>query len=533
MEGEPALLPTSHCFIAVGLSAVPVLVSTFRVPSLLYWSRCLVCSSTHYSILCLQVGFSLLFCVCVKTIVQWRECLTMSAKRKRVVLTISQKLELCNRFESGTPVKTICCDYGIGDSTVRDILKQKGKLMSYASDSDNYYVKKRKSMKKPIYEELEKAMTKWISQQRYQDGATITGPVIASKAKYFHDLLGLKGSFSASSGWLAGFKNRHGIKERGSAEETYRDRTAEEFRVSLENLTASEELSPDQIYNVAESGLLWRRLPSSMDQDHLSKARLTLMTGNNASGDHKLKLTIISQSESSISAKLNAVNWYHNRRGRTTHKIFHCWFHNHFVPEVREYLFSKGLPPKAVLLFEDSPPHSAGNVLKSEDGNISALFMPRSRGVSDSPSRCTDSVVASTKKIYRSNLLERIIREGKDFDVFWKNYSVIDCVNDIHAVWKSCDVSSIYQPWTEILPCMKDVMFDWTTVEHNGYTRTVADLAKSMAGKAGLDEEAIVKWFVCDLDVTGFEYLSDADIVDFAKKEDREDSMGGKSSVSQ
>lgn len=474
----------------------------------------------------------------------------MSAKRKKVVLTISQKLELCNKFENGTPVKTICVDYGIGDSTVRDILKQKVKLMSYASDSDNFYVMKRKSMKRPFYEELEKAMTKWISQERYYGGTTITGPAIASKAKYFYDLLGLKGNFNASSGWLAGFKNRHGIKERGSAEETNRGRTrtAEEFRVSLENLTASEDLSSDQIYNVAESGLLWRCFPSSLEnqtssQDHQNKDRLTLMTGNNASGDHKLKLTIISQSETSTlppentTAKQNAdVNWYHNKRGWMTHKIFHSWFQNHFVPEVREYLLSKGLPPKAVLLLEDSPAHSAGNVLKSQDGNISALFMPRPLGVSDNPSQSTDSVIASTKKMYRSNLLERIIREGQDFDVFWKNYSVLECVNDIQAVWKSCNTSSIYQPWTEVLPCMKDVNFEWT-VEHNGYARTVADLATSMAGKARLEEEAIVKWFVCDLADPGFEYLSDEGIVDFAKEVDREnveaDAMGGKSSVSQ
>lgn len=530
--GEPALgtapnVPTLHSFIAVGLSAVPVLVSTFRV----------YCTSrgvlfVHLLITpCYHLNYLILLWISVEFTVSWRECLAMSAKRKRVVLTISQKLELCNKFENGTPVKTICADYDVGNSTVRDILKQKDKLTSYASDSDNFYVKKRKSMKRPVYEELEKALTKWISQQRYHDGATVTGPVIASKAKYFHDLLGMKGSFCASSGWLTGFKNRHGIKEK-SVEEKYRDRTAEEFRDSFENLIALEELTSNQIYYVAESGLLWRRFPSSLDQDHNNKARLTLMTGNNASGDHKLKLTIISQSESSMSATHNAVNWYHNRRGSMTHKIINCWFHNHFVPEVCEYLLSKGLPPKAVLLLEDSPAHSVGNILKSEDGNISALFMPRPLGVSDSLSRCTDSVAAFTKKMYRSNLLERIIREGQDFDEFWKNYSVLDCVNDIHAVWKSCNVSTIYQPWTEILPCMKDVKFDWT-VQHNGYARTVADLAKSMAGKARLDEEAIVKWFVCDLTDPGFECLSDGDIVDFAKEVDTEDAeedvMGGKS----
>lgn len=61
----------------------------------------------------------------------------MSEKRKKVVLLIQEKLELINNIEKGTSKKQISLKYGIGKSIVRDIFKQKDKLMKFASASDN------------------------------------------------------------------------------------------------------------------------------------------------------------------------------------------------------------------------------------------------------------------------------------------------------------------------------------------------------------------------------------------------------------
>lgn len=48
-----------------------------------------------------------------------------TAKCKRVVLTIQQKLDIVPNFERGSTVKQICNQYNTGDSTVRDIVKTK------------------------------------------------------------------------------------------------------------------------------------------------------------------------------------------------------------------------------------------------------------------------------------------------------------------------------------------------------------------------------------------------------------------------
>lgn len=80
----------------------------------------------------------------------------MSEKRKKVVLSIQEKLELINTIEKGTSKKQISLQYGIGESTFRDIFKQNDKLMKFASASDNCSsMKKRKTMTTITYEELD------------------------------------------------------------------------------------------------------------------------------------------------------------------------------------------------------------------------------------------------------------------------------------------------------------------------------------------------------------------------------------------
>ena len=106
----------------------------------------------------------------------------------------------------------MCLNYGIGETTVRDVLKQKDKLLAFASVLDSASgMKKRKTMKKSTYKELDSALAVWLAQVR-SEGTPVSGPTIAAKVKIFFDLLGLEGNFDASSGWLHRFKKRHGLE---------------------------------------------------------------------------------------------------------------------------------------------------------------------------------------------------------------------------------------------------------------------------------------------------------------------------------
>ena len=135
----------------------------------------------------------------------------MLGKRKRVVLTIKDKLDIIKKLEEGISFKKLSVVYGIGESTVRDIKKNKERIINYANSSDpTSGVSKRKSMKSSTYEELDRVMIEWFNQQK-TDGIPVSGTICAKQAKFFFDALGMEGDFNASSGWLTRFKQRHGI----------------------------------------------------------------------------------------------------------------------------------------------------------------------------------------------------------------------------------------------------------------------------------------------------------------------------------
>lgn len=108
-----------------------------------------------------------------------------SVKRKRVVLSIQQKLEIINLLEKGRTVKSIKDEYNIGEQTVRDIRGQKDNLLKFASAAESSSgLKKRKTMKKATFETLDKAMIEWFTQQRAL-GNPINGVICVEKARLF------------------------------------------------------------------------------------------------------------------------------------------------------------------------------------------------------------------------------------------------------------------------------------------------------------------------------------------------------------
>lgn len=88
----------------------------------------------------------------------------MDKKRKRVVLSIHQKLEIIKKLESGQSARALSGEYGIGYTTVLDLSKQKEKLLKFACSSDSVSgMKERKTMKKATYDDLDKALIVWLS----------------------------------------------------------------------------------------------------------------------------------------------------------------------------------------------------------------------------------------------------------------------------------------------------------------------------------------------------------------------------------
>lgn len=447
-------------------------------------------------------------------------------KRKRVVLSIENKLEIINLREKGASSAKIQLQFGIGETTVRRIMQQRAELLSFSSKSENS-LKKRKTMKNSMYEDLDKAVLEWFSQQRAQ-GTPISGPIIAHQAKIFFQQLGYEGEFDASSGWLTRFKERHGVRELSIQGEklSANQEGASQFRGDFQKLVLSKNLLPEQIYNADETGLFWKCLPTKTlaftsevqaPGHKASKERLTVLCCSNAAGDHKLKLVVIGKSKKPRSFKgtraVNMpVNYYSQKSAVMDCEIFRDWFQKHFVPEVLNYLQSKNLPQRAVLLIDNAPSHPSELQLKSSDGEIFVKFLPPN--VSSIMQPMDQGVIACMKKHYRTGLLLKRIEEGCDFKTFWKDFTILDAIYEIRLAWEKVKAITLLRSWRKSLPDISEES------DHLGFTEeeiiSVTELTKllnSVAGGEKVDEENIEEWFDVDLKEQGFELLSNEEII--------------------
>jgi hypothetical protein len=184
-------------------------------------------------------------------------------KRKRIVLFTEPKHQLINKHENGAKVSTLKREYNVGEQTVRDLIKNKSRLITFAGVPDSAdRMSKRKSMKSSTYDELDQTMVLWFSQQRAQ-GIPYMGKFVLLKQSIFFGELKLQGHFNASPGWLTRFKQRHGVKkitvqgEKLSCDEP----TADEFKNEIQKFIGNEGFIPEQIFNADKTGLYWKCLP--------------------------------------------------------------------------------------------------------------------------------------------------------------------------------------------------------------------------------------------------------------------------------
>ena len=82
-------------------------------------------------------------------------------------------------------------------------------LSTSINDAFLKYGPSRKTLKTATYEDVQKAMLKLFLCARDQN-VPIPGPILLAKAEELANQLEI-GNFKASTGWLARFKERHGI----------------------------------------------------------------------------------------------------------------------------------------------------------------------------------------------------------------------------------------------------------------------------------------------------------------------------------
>ena len=131
----------------------------------------------------------------------------MAAKRKRVDLDLSVKMEIVQEVDTNIKQKDVAAKFGINVSTVSKLVKNREKIEKDFHSSVTSSACKR--MRTSAYGEIDDALLKWFKQTRSAQ-MPVSGPMLAEIAERFAREPNMP-DWKCSNGFLERFKKCHNI----------------------------------------------------------------------------------------------------------------------------------------------------------------------------------------------------------------------------------------------------------------------------------------------------------------------------------
>lgn len=240
----------------------------------------------------------------------------------------------------------------------------------------------------------------------------MTGPLIRLKAaEYWKKIPAYKDQTipSFSDGWLTGFKRRHSIKWH-----TYYGEAAsvpESIYYEMEAIQAiCDTFKPDDIYNMDETGLYWRRMPNGglssegRSGQKRDKTRISIAVTSNATGSDKLPLWVIGTAKTPHA--LRGVDltpfrcvWRYNKKAWMRHEIIEEWLRNFYLRIGRQRC--------VLLLLDNFSAHLVALKKAPPPSNISVIFLPANATSLFQP--LDQGIIQNLKHYYRKSWLRWMI----------------------------------------------------------------------------------------------------------------------------
>nr|XP_033817702.1 tigger transposable element-derived protein 1-like isoform X1 [Geotrypetes seraphini] len=455
------------------------------------------------------------------------------ASKKRKTITIEQKVEIIKRSERGETPSSIGKALGYSRSTIGTILKDKVKIMDYVKGCAPLKATIITKQRSSLIIKMEKLLIVWLEDQN-QRNIPISLSLVRAKARsLFSDLKAREENdecdeeFVASRGWFNRFKvraNLHTIKVQGEVAGADVS-AARSFPEQLKNIIEEGGYIPDQIFNVVETELCWRKMPEKNDilkeekiapGHKVSKDRLTLLLGGNASGDFKLKPLLVyhSLNPRALSRVIKAalpVIWKANSKAWVTLAIFEDWFKNHFIPAVEHYCLEKEIPFKILLVLDNAPGH------RSTSGelhpNVNVVFLPPNTTSLLQP--MDQGVIASFKAYYLRQTFSQAVKATQDNETtlrdFWKSYNIYGAIKNIAQSWNEVKKSKMEGVWKKLCPQFAPESQVFTGDDITEARRAVVDIGNQL--KLDIDENDVV-----ELLASRGKELSNEDLIELEKQ---------------
>ena len=405
-------------------------------------------------------------------------------KRERKAIDLDTKMKAIKMHEGGRRVNDIARELRLTHSTISTIIKDKERILEAVKGSgpmkSTVITKQRTG---PLHE-MEKLLSTWIESQ-IQKRTPLSLFTIQTKAKSLFDTMKERAGddcaveFNASAGWFRRFKKRfgfHNVRVTGEAASADEE-GAKKFVDDLDVIIKEKGYMAEQIFNVDETGLFWKRMPKrsyihkeakTMPGFKAFKDRLTLLLGGNVAG-FKLKPFLIYHSENprafkNINRHTLPVYFRANKKAWMTQVFFEDWFSNCFIPQVQEYCSERGIPFKILLVLDNAPGHPTH--LADVHPDVKIVFLPPNTTPLIQP--MDQGSIATFKANYLKNTFaQAIAATNADPELslrdFWKNYNLLHAIKNIATAWDNVTKKCMNGVWKN---CVKRYVNTFTGFEN-------------------------------------------------------------------
>ncbi|XP_059583646.1 tigger transposable element-derived protein 1-like [Alligator mississippiensis] len=424
-----------------------------------------------------------------------------SAKKQRKAIDLEMKMKIINDYEAGKKVKAIAHDLELAHSTISTILKDKVKEAVQASTG---FKAIRTRQRKGLIHEMEKLLAIWFDDQ-IQKRMPMSLLIIQAKAcSIFETLKAREGkesteTFTASRGWFQWFRRRFNVHNRSiSGEAASADvEAAEKIVDQFDEIIEKGGYRPEQIFNVDETRLFWKKMPErsyihkeakAMPGFKAFKDRVTLLLGGNVAG-FKLKPFLIHRSENpralkQVSKHTLPVYYRANSKAWMTQALFEDWFINCFIPSVKRCCLEKGVPFKIILLLDNAPGHPQH--LDDLHPDVKVVYLPKNTTAILQP--MDQGAIAVFKAYYLRATFSKAVAATESDEVtlrdFWKSYNILHCIKNIESAWEGVTEKCMQGIWKK---CLK--VFDFERFDKDDHVDVINKKIVELANVLNLDVE--------------------------------------------
>ncbi|XP_050730733.1 uncharacterized protein LOC127005682 [Eriocheir sinensis] len=441
-------------------------------------------------------------------------------KHSKKVRRLLEKVKLLDKCREGMSNGAVARLFNLTKSTVRYTKKHEARirrsLAACTPPSANQVVQARSS----TVSQLENAVYVWINDQNMKRNS-IDDNDICAKAKSLYEKMTVPGAvglaapstsaapspapathpeFRATKRWLLSFRRRFSVRNiKTSGQSASADHVAAAaFLRELESLIEEKGYRPEQVWNMDETVLYWKRMPARTllsKGRRVARDRCALLLCANAAG-HLTKpgLVYTSANPGPLRQKkknLLPVHWMTHSQGCTTSTVVMDWARHCLLPEVQAYLWGQGLPRKFLLILDNALGHH--QALEGMLEGVEVVFLPPNTSPLIQP--LEQGIMAAFKACYTRRSMQRL-QESVDVEPnlsvadYWSGFTIADCLVLLQETLRDLRPKTVNDCWSVLWPeCAQDSEELTAQEQVAEAVRKTVELARLVGGEGFADME--------------------------------------------